>query len=105
MARLLSSQEVAGILTHNGFTFVSQRGSHQKYRNAGGRAVIVPAGRREIPRERGRSDLKSVTGLNCGQFTNQCARAAWIHALFLENVGGNPVLFHDQSQQQMTAPQ
>ena len=50
MARLLSSEEVARILTQNGFAFVSQKGSHQKYRNAGGRVVIVPAGRKEIPR-------------------------------------------------------
>ena len=37
------------ILIENGFAFVSQKGSHQKYRDADGRVVIVPAERREIP--------------------------------------------------------
>ncbi len=37
------------LLTH-GFAFVSQKGSHMKYRDAAGHTVIVPAGRREIPR-------------------------------------------------------
>jgi len=50
MAKLLSSREVSEILSTNGFAFASQKGSHQKYRNATGRSVIVPAGRKEIPR-------------------------------------------------------
>jgi predicted RNA binding protein YcfA (HicA-like mRNA interferase family) len=51
MAKLLSSAEVVAILLAHGFVFVSQKGSHIKYRNAAtGRTVIVPAGRREIPR-------------------------------------------------------
>jgi predicted RNA binding protein YcfA (HicA-like mRNA interferase family) len=33
----------------NGFSFVSQKGSHRKYRHASGRNAIVPADRREIP--------------------------------------------------------
>jgi predicted RNA binding protein YcfA (HicA-like mRNA interferase family) len=37
------------LLEDHGFAFVSQRGSHQKYRNATGRITIVPAARREIP--------------------------------------------------------
>jgi predicted RNA binding protein YcfA (HicA-like mRNA interferase family) len=37
-------------LVSHGFQLVSQRGSHVKYRNATGRTVIVPAGRRELPR-------------------------------------------------------
>jgi predicted RNA binding protein YcfA (HicA-like mRNA interferase family) len=45
----LSSREIVRILTDNGFAFVSQKGSHQKFRNAGGRIVIVPADRKEIP--------------------------------------------------------
>ena len=49
MPRCLSSDEVVKLLTTHGFVFVSQRGSHQKYRAASGRMVIVPAGRREIP--------------------------------------------------------
>jgi predicted RNA binding protein YcfA (HicA-like mRNA interferase family) len=50
MARLLSSAQVVEILLAHGFVFVSQRGSHIKYRDPSGQTVIVPAGRREIPR-------------------------------------------------------
>ena len=50
MARLLSSAQVVAILTTHGFTFVSQKGSHIKYRHANGRSAIVPAGRKEMPR-------------------------------------------------------
>ena len=50
MAKLLSSREVSDILAAHGFAFVSQKGSHQKYKSATGRSVIVPAGRKEIPR-------------------------------------------------------
>jgi len=47
---LLGSREIVKVLSAHGFEFVSQRGSHQKYRNASGETVIVPAGRKEIPR-------------------------------------------------------
>ena len=50
MAKLLSSREVADILIANGFTLISQKGSHQKYRHINGHSAIVPAGRKEIPR-------------------------------------------------------
>lgn len=50
MPKLFSSEEIAKILLANGFEFVSQRGSHQKYRNASGDTVIVPAGRKQTPR-------------------------------------------------------
>ena len=49
MPRRLSSREVVRLLDEHGFVFVSQRGSHQKFRGATGRTVIVPADRREIP--------------------------------------------------------
>ena len=43
MARQLKSTEVIRILQHHGFRFVSQRGSHQKWRNGHtGKQVIVP---------------------------------------------------------------
>jgi predicted RNA binding protein YcfA (HicA-like mRNA interferase family) len=45
----LSSRQIVRILTTNGFEFVSQKGSHQKYRNQDGQVVIVPADRKEIP--------------------------------------------------------
>ena len=50
MPRLLGSAQIVSILITNGFVFVSQRGSHLKYRDPSGRVVIVPGGRREIPR-------------------------------------------------------
>ena len=49
MPRRLSSREVVRLLDEHGFVFVSQRGSHQKFRDPSGRTVIVPADRREIP--------------------------------------------------------
>ena len=49
MPKRLSSDEVARILAKNGFTLVSQKGSHQKFQDPAGRSAIVPAGRREIP--------------------------------------------------------
>jgi len=50
MAKLLSSAEVVALLLAHGFDFVSQRGSHMKYRDAHGHTAIIPAGRREMPR-------------------------------------------------------
>lgn len=50
MPRLLGSAQIVAILSAHAFVFVSQRGSHLKYRDPSGRVVIVPAGRREIPR-------------------------------------------------------
>jgi predicted RNA binding protein YcfA (HicA-like mRNA interferase family) len=48
MTKLPSSKEIIQVLIRNGFVFVSQRGSHQKYRKDK-RSVIVPAPRKEIP--------------------------------------------------------
>lgn len=52
MPKLYSSSEVIKVLGRQGFIFVSQRGSHCKYRrryNGETRTVIVPVGRKEIP--------------------------------------------------------
>lgn len=57
MPRLYSSDQVTKALERNGFEFISQRGSHVKYRRAE-RTVIVPAGRKEIPRGTLRSILR-----------------------------------------------
>jgi len=48
MTKLPSSQKIISILLSHGFIFVSQRGSHQKYRKED-KTVIVPAPRKEIP--------------------------------------------------------
>jgi predicted RNA binding protein YcfA (HicA-like mRNA interferase family) len=69
MTRLPSSKKVVDILIKNGFLFVSQRGSHQKYTN-GKQSVIVPAPRKEIPD----GTLKSISrqsGINISEFLNQ----------------------------------
>jgi len=49
MAKRLSSSAFISILSAEGFSFVSRRGSHAKYRNAAGRTVIVPHPRKDIP--------------------------------------------------------
>ena len=51
MPKLLSSRQIVKILEKNGFTFVSQKGSHLKFnkQRIKDRTVIVPAGRKEIP--------------------------------------------------------
>jgi len=48
MSKLPSSKQIAKTLTDNGFYFVSQRGSHAKYKK-GNRTVIVPSPKKEIP--------------------------------------------------------
>jgi len=48
MSKLLSSKQIISVLEKQGFVFVSQKGSHKKYRN-NGRVVIVPDPKREIP--------------------------------------------------------
>jgi predicted RNA binding protein YcfA (HicA-like mRNA interferase family) len=59
--KLYSSQQIIKALEHEGFVFVSQRGSHAKYRKTGDSVistVIVPAGRKQIPRGTFRSILR-----------------------------------------------
>ncbi|MDQ1284070.1 MAG: hypothetical protein QG620_418 [Patescibacteria group bacterium] len=51
MPKLYSSSNIIKVLEKQGFVFVSQKGSHTKYRKTGSPTltVIVPAGKREIP--------------------------------------------------------
>jgi predicted RNA binding protein YcfA (HicA-like mRNA interferase family) len=67
--KLHSSRQVIAAREGNGFDFISQRGSHVKYRKAGSatRTVIVPAGRKEIPRGTFRSILRQ-SGLDESAF-------------------------------------
>ncbi len=51
MPELYSSKEVKTVLRRLGFSFVSQKGSHDEFRYPSGRVVILPMGRREIPVE------------------------------------------------------
>ena len=66
MTKLPSSQKIISTLLKNGFIFVSQRGSHQKYRKDE-KTVIVPAPRKEIPIGTFRSIIRQ-SGLNQDQF-------------------------------------
>ncbi|MEQ1835380.1 MAG: type II toxin-antitoxin system HicA family toxin [Candidatus Nitrotoga sp.] len=48
MAELYSSRAIVNILLRHGFIFISQKGSHKKFRK-GERTVIVPDPKKEIP--------------------------------------------------------
>ena len=48
MSKLLSFVLIINTLLKNGFMFISQRGSHCKYRK-GDKTVIVPSPHKEIP--------------------------------------------------------
>ena len=51
MPKLYSSSYILSVLKRNGFYFVSQKGSHIKYRKDGNPVltVIIPADRKEMP--------------------------------------------------------
>jgi predicted RNA binding protein YcfA (HicA-like mRNA interferase family) len=51
MPKLYSSNQIVKILLKNGFIFISQKGSHGKFRKVGSPTytVIVPMSKREIP--------------------------------------------------------
>lgn len=51
MPKLYSSSEIIKVLQKRGFVYVSQKGSHAKFRKVGNSVltVIVPAGKKEIP--------------------------------------------------------
>lgn len=66
MTKLPSSQGIISTLLRTGFTFVSQRGSHHKYRK-GDKTVIVPAPRKEIPIGTFRSIIRQ-SGLDPKEF-------------------------------------
>jgi len=49
MPKLPSSQKIIKVLGKQGFVFISQKGSHLKYKNSGQLTVIIPADKKEIP--------------------------------------------------------
>jgi predicted RNA binding protein YcfA (HicA-like mRNA interferase family) len=51
MSKLYSSNLIIKVLQKRGFVFISQKGSHVKFRKSGNPTltVIVPADRKEIP--------------------------------------------------------
>lgn len=67
MPKLFSSKEIIKILEQQGFIFVSQKGSHAKYRK-GPNTAIVPVPRKEIPIGTFRSIVRQ-SGLDIGVFS------------------------------------
>lgn len=70
MAKLYSSALIVKVLQEHGFLYVSQRGSHVKFRKVSTDqtyTVIVPANRKEIPIGTFRSVLRQ-SGLNESDF-------------------------------------
>lgn len=51
MPRFYSSSQIIKVLQNKGFIYISQRGSHVKFRKIGNPTltVIVPASRKEVP--------------------------------------------------------
>ena len=60
MPKLHSSKEILKVLEQKGFFFVSQKGSHLKYRKTGNPTLtaIIPANKKEIPEGTFRSILR-----------------------------------------------
>jgi len=59
MSKLYSSTQIIKALQKEGFVFISQKGSHVKYRKEN-LTVIIPAGRKEIPFGTFRSILRQA---------------------------------------------
>lgn len=62
MSKFYSSKEIIKVLQKRGFVYISQKGSHAKFRKTGSQTltVIVPAGKREIPLGTFRSILRQA---------------------------------------------
>ena len=66
MSRLPTSQKIIKVLLRHGFTFVSQKGRHRKYKSTD-KIVIVPHPRKEIPIGTFRSIVRQ-SGLTVNNF-------------------------------------
>jgi len=62
MPKFYSSLEIIKVLKKQGFVYISQKGSHAKFRKTGSQTstVIVPAGKKEIPFGTFRSILRQA---------------------------------------------
>lgn len=62
MPKLYSSDQIIKVLRKKGFIFISQKGSHQKWRKKGLNVltVIVPADKKQIPYGTFRSILRQA---------------------------------------------
>ncbi len=66
MSKLPSSKIIIRVLKNNGFYYISQKGSHRKYRNKD-KTVIVPYPKKEIPIGTFRSIIRQ-SGLTLDDF-------------------------------------
>jgi len=62
MSKLYSSKDIIKVLQKQGFVYVSQKGSHAKFRKNGNPTLIaiVPNGKKEIPLGTFRSILRQA---------------------------------------------
>jgi len=67
MPKLYSSDEIIKVLKKFGFNFISQKGSHGKFKNPSNRTIIIPTRKKEIPFGTFRSILKQA-GITLQQF-------------------------------------
>jgi predicted RNA binding protein YcfA (HicA-like mRNA interferase family) len=58
MPKLYSSKEIEKVLIRLSYSFVSQKGSHGKFKNSKGKIVILPMNKKEIPFGTSNSILK-----------------------------------------------
>lgn len=72
MPKLYSSREIIKVLQAKGFIYISQKGSHVKFRKFGSPTltVIIPANRKEMPHGTFRSILRQA-GLKEEDFEKQ----------------------------------
>lgn len=63
MSKLFPSKTIIKVLESKGFVFISQKGSHLKYRKYGSATltVIIPANKKEIPYGTFKSILRQAT--------------------------------------------
>lgn len=73
MPKLYSSREIVKVIEKYDFNFVSQKGSHAKYKNTEGRTVIVPMAKKEIPVGTFKSIIKQ-SGINSKEFVENIGK-------------------------------
>lgn len=60
MSKLYSSKEIKFVLEFLGYSFLSQKGSHGKFKNLEGNITILPMDKKEIPEGTFSSNLKQI---------------------------------------------
>lgn len=69
MSKLYSSFDIRKVIEILKFFYVSQKGSHGKFKNAEGNIVILPMNKKEIPEGTFRNILKQAS-ISFNQFKN-----------------------------------